>query len=154
MNTDNVNKIFEMLGVRPHERFRIKGNNNTLPWLYKIDKSLTVLSFYEENNKKWKWKPLYSSTVLQDLLNGSYTIVKFQKMTKEEKIAIEYAKACKCKWMAKDSDNRVFAYKEKPIKGNTRWYPAYGEEFYPIDIPISFISFDDDEPYCLRNDLS
>lgn len=154
MNTNNVNKIFKILGVKPNERFRIKGNNNTLPYLYKIDKSLTVLSFYEDN-EKWKWKPIYSSTILKSLLNGTYTIVKFSKMTKKEKIAIDYAKACGYKWMAKDSDNKVFAYKEKPIKGNGKWYLAYGgDNIALIEIPISFIHFYDDEPFCLENDLS
>lgn len=154
MNTNNVNKIFKILGVKPNERFRIKGNNNTLPWLYKIDKKLTVLSFYEDN-KQWKWKPLYESAILQSLLNGTYTIVKFTKMTKEEKIAIEYAKACGCKWMAKDDNYRVFAYKEKPIKGNEIWHiKSRNPIIIPIEIPISFISFDDEEPYCLENDLS
>ena len=150
-NNNNINKIFKMLGVKPNERFRIKGNNNTLPWLYK---KLTVLSFYEDN-KQWKWKPLYESAILQSLLNGTYTIVKFAKMTKEEKIAIEYAKACGCKWMAKDYDGRVFAFKKKPIKGGMTWHLEHGEyELFQIEVPISFISFDDDEPYCLENDLS
>ena len=72
--------------------------------------------------------------------------------TKEEQIAIDYAKACGCNWLVKGFDDSVFAYEKKPIKTHCEWLSRiwdYNQKVIKIHIPISFIHWSDEEPYCI-----
>ena len=67
---DNVRKVFDMLGVEPNEKFRIEGNGDTI---YRIDEELVI---YRDN------EILCSDKGLNNLLNGSYKIIKLPKTKK------------------------------------------------------------------------
>lgn len=42
---DYTKQIFDMLGVEPCEKFKIKGKNNALPYLYKFTEKLETYSY-------------------------------------------------------------------------------------------------------------
>ena len=94
------------------------------------------------------------SHILRDILNGTYTIIKtFDKPTSQEQLAIDYAKACGYKWIAKDGDGIVFAYGDKPNRvDDLELWDYQWEDYMQIKIPISFISWDDKEPYYIGDD--
>ena len=83
---------------------------------------------------------------LSDILLGNVEIVKIPKMTKEERIAIDYARICGYKWLAKDKQGGVYAYFDKPSKKSTVWETT-NSAMLVVGVPISFLSWEDDEPY-------
>nr|DAG18748.1 MAG TPA: hypothetical protein [Caudoviricetes sp.] len=76
---DNVKKVFEMLGVKPNEVFKIKGCGETI---YKIDEKLWV---YYKPNSSWE----YSLLELSSFLTGENEIVKLSKKKKLRDITLE-----------------------------------------------------------------
>lgn len=87
--TDNVRKIFDMLGVEPNEKFKIKGLSDT----FYIDDALML--FVVETNQTWL-------NTLRYLLNGTYEIIKLPKKKKLRDLTVEEYK----KWQIKNCDNR------------------------------------------------
>ena len=61
---DNVRKVFDILGVKPYEKFKIEGNGDTI---YHIDEKLYI---YRDN------EILRSDKGLNNLINGYFKIVK------------------------------------------------------------------------------
>lgn len=155
---DYTKQIFDMLGVEPEEEFRLKfdGGDEFIQTKgkYKLDKSLGTL-WFNENIGEWR-RDL--DAIFLDILNGTAQIVKIPHPTAEEQLAIDYARACGCKWMAKDKNKKVFAFKNKPIKADPQindniksvgiWVNEVdGAGWIPIGIPISFLSWEDKEPF-------
>lgn len=80
--TDNVRKVFDILGVKPNEEFKID-NVNLKNHIYFIDERLEV--FDEKLNDL--------DVFLKDLLNGTYEIIKLPKKKKlRDLTAEEYEK--------------------------------------------------------------
>lgn len=74
--TDNVRKIFDMLGVEPNEEFEmLLGDSAKFSYKCKIDERLQGYYFYGED-----W--IFFDELLKDLLNGSNTIIKLPKKKK------------------------------------------------------------------------
>ena len=71
---DNIRKIFDMLGVKPNERFTIKRGNKISEEVYYFDEKLDI---YSESHG------LIYTTILNKLLNGIYEIVKLPKKKKK-----------------------------------------------------------------------
>ena len=106
-NNNRVNEVFKLLGVLPEEIFKV---NNIYSADYKIDKDLRLFIEHEDG----QCTP--SAYTIADFLNGSLTICKPSIPTEMEQLAIDYALACDCHWLAKDQDGAIYAYKEKPEK--------------------------------------
>lgn len=70
--TDNVRKIFDMLGVEPNEKFKVEGNGDTI---YYINKLLYV---YRDEG--------IECGCLSYLINGCFKIVKLPKEPKKKKL--------------------------------------------------------------------
>lgn len=139
-NKDRINKVFEILGVKPYECFNLSGNNS----LYYIDYELNL--HCRTFNSEYKLNDHRSNDVIVDILRGKKVIVFCP--TKEEQLAIDYAKTCGYKWLAKDNNNAIYAYKEKPKKkSNSRMWDDNGNGILEIELPISFLSWEDEEPY-------
>ena len=149
-------QIFELLGVKPDEEFALKKAPHCF---FQITKSLELWSCGAEKDV---WFRDTHNTQFIDILTGKFTIIKISKPTKEEQLAIDYARACGCKWMAKDESKKVFAFKNKPIKvdpqsnddifGVGMWFDEDNRsDGLPIGIPISFLSWEDEEPYHIRD---
>lgn len=139
---DYSKEIFKLLGISPNEIFKVKSPNEVD---YKINEGLGILFLNEKGN--WEGSQLS----LVDFLKGNVTIYKKPIPAKMEQLAIDYALACGYHWFAKDKNESVYAYKEKPIKsdGNGAWDYDNGNSdcMLEIGLPISFLSWEDDEPY-------
>lgn len=94
---DNVRKIFEMLGVEPNEKFKIKGRDNDL---YCLTEGLLGYVF----DKKRKSHESIIEWLLRYLLINPETIIKLPKESKKKKlrdITLEEYK----KWLNKNCKN-------------------------------------------------
>lgn len=144
-NKDRVNKVFEILGVEPNEIFRIRGTHNCKPEYY-FDNDLELHCVLLGNDSKLDSEK--SNKILVNLLRGYFIMQKVIVPTKEEQIAIDYALACGYHWLAKDKDGSIYAYKEKPQKtGYDYMWNDNDKGALEIGLPISFLSWEDDEPY-------
>ena len=86
----------------------------------------------------------------RQIFNGYSHIIKIPKPTEEDKIVIAYAKLCGCKYIAKDSDGSIYAYKDRPDKGETCWHQVNHDAQFAVVVlicDISFLSWEDEEPY-------
>lgn len=72
--TDNIRKIFDMLGVEPKEKFKLKMGDKTLEPTYYFDENIYV---YREPDV-----PTYMN-ILEKILNGTYKIVKLTMKKKK-----------------------------------------------------------------------
>lgn len=141
-------EIFKMLGIKPNEWFKLK---DYLDDKFQIDENLIVYSRAIHTSQEHILPDL-----LHSILIGSNIIIKIPKPTPNEQLAIDYAKACGCRWLAKDKNNEINAFVEKPLKSNVfgGWdfsddniNTKFDYDCVEINIPISFISWDDEEPY-------
>lgn len=141
---EKIKKVFDILGVEPNERFKIKyrKNNNIYADIYFIKEDLNI---YAETKTTERWTDLK----IRDLLIEHYEIIKLPKVTEKEQLAIDYLKECGYKWIAKDKDDKVFAFRTRPLKNFwSGWESAsYVPDSLIVEIPISFISSEDEEPY-------
>lgn len=139
---DHTEDVFKLLGLSPNEIFKVKSPNEVD---YKINEGLGILFLNEKGN--WEGSQLS----LVDFLKGNVTIYKKPIPAKMEQLAIDYALACGYHWLAKDKDGSIYAYKGTPVKrdGNGVWdYDnGYSDCMLQIVLPISFLSWEDDEPY-------
>jgi len=137
---EKIKKVFDILGVEPNERFKIKyrENNNIYDDIYFIKEDLNI---YAETKTTERWTDLK----IRDLLIEHYEIIKLPKITEKEQLAIDYLKECGYNWLAKDKDGKVFAYRKRPLKN---YWSSWESSSFIIDsliveIPISFISGED-----------
>ena len=144
-----VDSVFNMLGIKPYEKFNIIVPETKAEYTLRMDENLMTWQ-YSETADNWTTESMW----FRKILLGHVRIVK--PLTVKEQAAIEYAKACGCKWIAKDEDGFIYSYKEKPTKhfggqGDNIWRCElpneeidYGMQLY---VPISFLSWQDPEPY-------
>ena len=135
-----------MLGVEPNEWFEI---NDIVGYEFKIDDDLLTYSRSINGCKEY-----YAPNMLRRLLKRNITIKQFSMLHPNEQVAIRYAKTCGCKWLAKDKDNTVNAFVNKPVKNDVLDIWDLADEatnntadYVEINIPIPFISWEDEEPY-------
>ena len=86
--TDNVRKIFDLLGVEPNEKFKITG------YIYETFYITSGLSIIDNDGKKVEF-------LLQSLLNGMLKIIKLPKKKKLRDLTPEEWD----KWQRKNCDN-------------------------------------------------
>ena len=146
---DYTKQIFELLGVEPEEEFRIGGPHAISKDIFKYNKNFEL--YYKENNKWFSavGKSFHNEKSIFKILRGEQKIVKIPHPTAEEQLAIDYARACGYKWLAKDEgDDCVYAYTQKPkFNETTKCWECIGDYGMPIEIPISFIRREDEEPF-------
>lgn len=136
---DHTEDVFKLLGVSSNEIFKVKSFSNGD---YKITQDLMVYV----NVKKGCWAK--SAYTIADFLNGNLAICKKPIPTEIEQLAINYALACGYHWLAKDSDGDIYAYIEKPQKKSVAGiWNINGNSMIKIELPISFLSWEDEEPY-------
>lgn len=152
---DYTKQIFEMLGVEPEEEFRLKfiGGDEFIQTKgkYKLDKNLKTFWF---NDNICEWRRDLDAMFLA-ILNGTAQIVKIPHPTAEELLAIDYARACGFKWMAKDEGGTIHAFEHKPVKSADRKYWFSNElntRIIAIGLPISFLQCDDEEPFYIGDE--
>ena len=136
---DHTKDIFKLLGLSPDEVFKVKNLSNGG---YKITQDLMVYV----NVDKGRWTK--SAYTIADFLNGNLAICKKPVPTEAEQLAINYALACGYYWLAKDLGGDIYAYIEKPQKKSVAGiWDINGNSMIKIELPISFLSWEDEEPY-------
>ena len=70
--TENARKVFDLLGVEPNEKFKIYDGYNEFNETFYINEELFIV----DNNG-------YKISVLSNLLNGTYLIIKLPKKKKK-----------------------------------------------------------------------
>lgn len=142
--TENIRKIFNMLGVEPNERFKIESEHEN--HIYYIDENLSLcLIGYDFGSVH---------TVL-DILKKEIEIVKIPKyeFTKDEKNILKGLKLLKFNYIVRDEDERLTAYTDKPEKNYTLsiWQYEFGEITYVNPNMFNFIKWEDLEPFEIPN---
>ena len=97
--TDNVRKIFDLLGIEPNEKFKIKGDEET----YHLDENLLV---YGEVDG------VIHINFLNNVLNGTLKIIKLPKKKKLRDLTLNDFE----KWMAKYCDNGIISCRDCVFK--------------------------------------
>lgn len=140
---ERIDKVFDILGVEPFEEFFI-ADEEYAGVKYYIDYDLKIYAMPSDSD--FGMEEERSDIIILDILKNKLKIQRIYKPTKKEQLAIDYARAIGCKWIAKDKDDLIYAFTEKPHKMTTIWTIENGEN-YEIQIPISFIHWNDEEPY-------
>ena len=91
--TENVRKVFDILGVEPNEEFKINDGLYDFCNTFFISEDLTI--FDNDNERR---------ILLQKLLNGSYKIIKLPKEPKKKKLRDWTMEEYK-KWLEKNCGN-------------------------------------------------
>ena len=93
--TDNVKKVFELLGVEPNEEFEVMlKDRSDITYKFKFDEDLQGYCFRD----KWRLE----GDLLRILLSGTYEIIKLPKKKKLRDLTPEEwekwkEKNCKCR---------------------------------------------------------
>ena len=134
---DYKEQVLSMMNLKVNTPFTLRDNkcNQVLPGKYFINDSMEVI---EENTN------LFFISI-KHLITGDFSVIK--DLTEKEKIAIEYAKACGCNWIAEDKCGIIWAYRSKPKKTGVLWMQDDDNICIKICLPISFIHWEDEEPY-------
>ena len=140
---ERIDKVFDILGVEPFEEFFI-ADEEYAGVKYYIDYDLKIYAMPSDSD--FGMEEERSDIIILDILKNKLKIQRIYKPTKKEQLAIDYARAIGCKWIAKDKEGWISGFTEKPHKTIEIWNTKNGE-IYPINIPISFIHWDDEEPY-------
>lgn len=151
---DRSDEIFNMLGIKPMEKFRIKTlreyEQKEYDGIFYISSDL--VAYY---NNGIACKDYTDYTVLPKLLSGSFKIIKGLSTkninpTPEEQTVIDYCKLCGYKYLAKDKIGEIWAYKEKPVKREAMWLDIDDKGIMEINYNLSFLSWDDEEPWVIE----
>lgn len=147
-----IDKVFEMLGVKPNERFHLN-DGSTLTYYLDCDLNLYFDDCYGKSS--------LSTGDIVDILTGNVHIIPISKkdITKNDEIAIDYAKACGYKYIVQIEDGTFVATKQRPFKraffNNDSLIPCFNWKIYStkstdiliLEMPISCVHSDDEEPF-------
>ena len=142
-------QIFKELDLLPDEEFYIKEFHKDTK--YKITQDLY---FYTKHSNSNHWFS-YTSQNIADLVTGKLTIKKIKKPTEDDLTVLKYAKICGAKYVAQDQNGENFMYFQRPYKNNVENSSIFeiwtndDKDYLQINAPISFISWEDDEPICI-----
>lgn len=128
---DNVRKVFEMLGVKVYDEFKLDDGQDTL---YRIDENLWV---YYRVNDSWEKSQLN----IGDFLNGNFEIVKLHKKKKLKDLTEEDFK----KWRNKNCNilkcnECIFEYVYCTKSTNECWAnhkDLYSNKFLDQEVEVS-----------------
>ena len=137
-----IDKIFEMLNVKPNEVFSLRDDTRQ----YRITEDLDIQIL--EDDGDWT----YAYPTIRDFLTGLLTIVKIPKPTENDQIVIDYARLCGAKWLSVDKNGTCWMSFGKPTKKGTEWrgdIKIDGEVYLDRQLlcNLSILSWEDEEPY-------
>ena len=130
--TDNARKIFDILGVEPNERFKIKRGDKIFKEIYYFDERIYIHSENDDST----YIPM-----LNNILNGEYKIIKLTKKKKKLRdLTVEEYK----KWLANYCENRhircegcIFSGSDCSIKfGWINHKDLYSDKFLDQEIEV------------------
>ena len=143
--TENVRKIFDILGVEPNEKFKIKYDGKIYDKYY-IDKYLKLICDKEN---------FITSFTTLDIITGNIEIIKISKydFTEEEKNTLKGLKLLKFNYIARNQVGELIAYTDKPEKNYTLsiWQYQFGEMIYVNSNMFKSIKWEDSKPFKIPN---
>lgn len=143
--TENVRKIFDILGVEPNEKFKIKYDGKIYDKYY-IDKYLKLIVDKEN---------FITSFTTLDIITGNIEIIKISKydFTEEEKNTLKGLKLLKFNYIARNQVGELIAYTDKPEKNYTLsiWQYQFGEMTYVNPNMFKSIKWEDSKPFKIPN---
>lgn len=137
-----IDNVFKMLGVQPGEEFKLAAEE----YIYRFDGQLYL--YFKIRQDSWN----ASKFTLHDIITGKVKIIKIPKISKGAQTVIDYAKLCGFNYLAKDSSGDVFAFKCKPYKLGHDWVVEPFTPYTKVYHPVSFLSWEDEEPYYIGGD--
>lgn len=146
-------EIFDILEIKPMERFKIKSFQSD------ENKEYNDLLFYFTSNLICYcddgFEDYKNYTILPKLLSGYLKIIKELSiknidLTLEEQTVIDYCKLCGYKYLAKDKNGEVWAYKGKPNKDRAMWENIGIDVAMNVKYNLSFLSWEDKEPWIIE----
>lgn len=143
--TENVRKIFDILGVEPNEKFKIKYDGKIYDKYY-IDKYLKLIVDKEN---------FITSFTILDIITGNIEIIKIPKydFTEEEKNTLKGLKLLKFNYIVRNQVGQLVAYTDEPEKNYTLsiWQYLYGEMTYVNSNMFKSIKWEDSKPFKIPN---
>ena len=142
-----VIEVLNMLDIQIGKKFIIMDQYNEFDGeVYYFDSNLTLRNVH--THKECDRYPFV------DIIRGEYKIKKCQThITKDEKIAVEYAKKTGHNWLCENKNGIIVAYHSKPRKNEkTGYWDCGGFLGMEIKIPISFLSWYDEDPYYIGDE--
>lgn len=125
--TENVRKVFDMLGVEPNEEFKMLVGKPT-KFIYKCKISESLQGYYFDG-EDW----IFFDELLKDLLNGSNTIIKIPKKKHVgDKECLDFKDCKDCPFKAIDClEEKINIYTLYDILDS--WFQLYkDQEIYEI----------------------
>ena len=137
--SENIQKIFDILGVEPNQKFKVKCDCEVYNDYYYIDENLKFRIDKEDY--------ITSLTVL-DVIRGDIEIKKIE-FTKEENDALKGLKLLKFNYIARNETGELIAYTDKPEKNYTLsvWQYQFGEITYVNPNMFKSVKWKDSEPF-------
>ena len=140
-------KIFEILGIRPHERFYFKTIPNEI---YFIMEDGTVWKKMADGTPvKVDWNIITIADKYEDLM-------KLPAFSKEEKVLLEALDIMGFKCIARDNDRQLHTYNDDIEKGCIEWTFSDNIDGNYIKLPISMfnmVTWTDEEPLNIKEAL-
>lgn len=143
-----MERIAALLGIKMKEPF----------YLYDIPNEVMVKNKYalEEGGVyiiKDNGSKNYASNMIEEIFKGNFKIVKPVKITFAEKIILENIDP-EFKYIARDCNNSLYVYSNKPWKGERVWfYNGKAAYLNVFDHLFKFIRHEDNEPYYIPDIL-
>lgn len=136
--TENVRKIFDILGVEPNERFKL--NNPKYCYTYYINENLII----REDKTNFP-----SQCNVLDIITENMEVIKIPKyeFTEEEKNVFKTFKQIGYNYIARDEDGELALYSDKPYKKPTMWNYDSGEYMELKINMFKSIKWEDSEPF-------
>ena len=149
--TENVKKVFEMLGVEPKEEFLMWGEGCSVKHKFVFDENLNLTGFSDGTC-------VNANNLIHPMLIGKYCISKMVFLSEKEKAVINMIKAYGYKYLARDKCNDVYCYSEKPVKLNNHNCWDNEDSIDPLNLPyhlikddFKFLKWEDTEPFNIED---
>ena len=134
--------LCKFFGVSKNEVFQLKDiiTNELSENDYRINDN--TLQRSDRNMNKWSYCPFALNAIT------NYDVIKLKQFTNEE-LTILKSIDTKYKWVARDEDNSIYAFEDKPTKSVEDWNDVYVTKLIkemPFENIFKSIKWKDNEP--------
>lgn len=138
--------LCNFLGVKEDEVFQFIGFIGK----YRVHANLLQIRTQQCGNYEWQ----LCARPINDIAQSA--VIKKKQLSEKD---IEILKAIRLlypeiKYISMDKSGSVWGFDKKPFKSIDLWDEIFGSVSYQLQITIDFISWEDDEPFCIDDYLS
>lgn len=145
-------RVFNMLGLKANQPFELtyvsQNKRQKISGVYRI--KAVDLTLQECVGKKWEDCTLYN---ISHILSGKLSVHKIQEvitMSLTEKATLTFLKSQGYNFVVITRSGECVAFEKKPVRFNDSWVndEIYaGSNFITLTTPLTFLSWEDDEPF-------